>query len=243
VKALVFDTFGTVVDWRSSIIREGAVWGKEKNLTIDWGKFAEDWRAGYGPSMDKVRKGEMPWTKLDDLHRMILETLLVKYNITGLTEEDKDHWTKVWHRLYGWPDAVPGLTLTKKHFLISPLSNGNLSLLADMAKFAGLPWDFIFSSDMFRHYKTDPEVYNGAVDLLGYKASEVMMVAAHPFDLKAAQGCGLKAGYVPRPMENGPERAAAAVKAAAAPRAPKPPVYNFDVEAKDFVELARKLSS
>ena len=140
VKALVFDVFGTVVDWRGSIIREATKWGQEKNLQIDWGRFADQWRAGYGPSMEKVRKGTLPWTKLDDLHRMILDDLLKQYNITGLTEDEKDHWNRVWHRLSGWPDAVEGLTRLKKNFVIATLSNGNVSLLVEMAKFAGLPW-------------------------------------------------------------------------------------------------------
>ena len=139
VKALVFDVFGTVVDWRGSIIREATQWGQAKDLQIDWGKFVDQWRAGYGPSMEKVRKGTLPWTKLDDLHRMILDDLLKQYNITGLTEDEKDHWNRVWHRLSGWPDAVEGLTRLKKNFVIATLSNGNVSLLVEMAKFAGLP--------------------------------------------------------------------------------------------------------
>jgi 2-haloacid dehalogenase len=133
VKALVFDVFGTVVDWRGSIIREGEQWGKEKGLAIDWGKFADEWRAGYGPSMNNVRKGELPWTKLDDLHRMILEDLLKEYKITGLTEEEKEHWTRVWHRLRPWPDSVEGLTRLKKNRCCSRWPNlegclGTLSL-------------------------------------------------------------------------------------------------------------------
>jgi 2-haloacid dehalogenase len=236
VKALVFDTFGTVVDWRGSIIREGEQWGREKNLQIDWGKFADRWRAGYGPSMEKVRKGELPWTKLDVLHRMILDQLLVEFNITGLTEEEKENWTNVWHRLSPWPDAVEGLTRLKKNYVIATLSNGNVSLLIDMAKFAGLPWDTVFSAELFHHYKPDREVYLGAVELLSCKPSEVMMTAAHPDDLKAAQACGLKAGYVPRPLERGP-----------GPHTPPPgaapPATNaFDVVATDFIDLAAKLS-
>jgi 2-haloacid dehalogenase len=234
VKALVFDTFGTVVDWRGSIIREATRWGQAKTLQIDWGKFADQWRAGYGPSMDKVRKGALPWMKLDDLHRMILDDLLKQYNITGLTEEEKRHWNTVWHRLSGWPDAVDGLTQLKKNFVIATLSNGNVSLLVEMAKFAGLPWDTVFGSDLFHHFKPDREVYLGAVDLLGYEASEVMMVAAHPLDLNAAKALGLKAGYVPRPLEGGPDRQ------------PTPPraetLAQFDVVAADFVELSAKLS-
>lgn len=236
VKALIFDVFGTVVDWRGSIVREGAQWGREKNLPIDWGKFADRWRAGYGPSMEKVRKGELPWTKLDVLHRMILDQLLVEFNITGLTEEEKEDWTNVWHRLNPWPDAVEGLTRLKKNFVIATLSNGNVSLLVDMAKHAGLPWDTVFSAELFHHYKPDREAYLGAAELLSCKPAEVMMVAAHPPDLKAAQSCGLKAGYVPRPLEGGPNPPAR--PAGAAP----PAADSFDVVATDFIDLAAKLS-
>jgi 2-haloacid dehalogenase len=232
VKALIFDVFGTVVDWRGSIVREGAQWGKEKGLKIDWGKFADQWRAGYGPSMNKVRKGEMPWTKLDVLHRMILEDLLKQYNIM-LTEEEKDHWTRVWHRLAPWPDSVQGLTRLKKNFVIATLSNGNVSLLVDMAKHAGLPWDTVFSAELFHHYKPDREAYLGAVELLSCKPAEVMLVAAHPPDLKAAQSCGLKTGLVPRPLERGPASRAAAASSAN---------ESFDVTARDFIDLATKLS-
>lgn len=234
VKALVFDTFGTVVDWRGSIIREAAQWGQAKNLQIDWGSFADRWRAGYGPSMDKVRKGTLPWMKLDNLHRMILEDLLKEFDINGLTEEEKEHWNRVWHRLSGWPDSVEGLTRLKKNFVIATLSNGNVSLLVEMAKFAGLPWDTVLGSDLFHHFKPDREVYLGAVDLLGYKAGEVMMVAAHPPDLQAAQSCGLKAGYVPRPLEGGPDRKPAVPTGGT--------LASFDVVAADFVELSAKLS-
>jgi 2-haloacid dehalogenase len=237
VKALIFDVFGTVVDWRGSIIREGAQWGKEKGLEIDWGKFADQWRAGYAPSMDKVRKGEMPWTKLDVLHRVILENLLKEYNIVGLAEEEKDHWNRVWHRLTPWPDSVEGLTRLKKHFTIATLSNGNVSLLVDMAKHAGLPWDTVFSAELFHHYKPDREAYLGAVELLSCKPAEVMMVAAHPPDLKAAQSCGLKTGFVPRPLEHGPAHGAAAAGNAAASAN-----GSFDVTARNFIELAEKLA-
>jgi 2-haloacid dehalogenase len=236
VKALVFDVFGTVVDWRGSVIREGQQWSREKNLQIDWGKFADRWRAGYGPSMEKVRKGQLPWTKLDVLHRMILDQLLVEFNITGLTEEEQENWTNVWHRLTPWPDAVEGLTRLKKDFIIATLSNGNVSLLVEMAKHAGLPWDTVFSAELFHHYKPDREVYLGAVELLSCKPSEVMMVAAHPLDLKAAQSCGLKAGYVPRPLERGPN------PPPLPPGATPPTTNSFDVVATDFIDLSAKLS-
>lgn len=237
VRALIFDVFGTVVDWRGSIIREGAQWGKEKGLEIDWGKFADQWRAGYAPSMDKVRKGEVPWTKLDVLHRVILESLLKEYNIVGLAEEEKDHWNRVWHRLTPWPDSVEGLARLKKNYVIATLSNGNVSLLVDMAKHAGLPWDTVFSAELFHHYKPDREAYLGAVELLSCKPAEVMMVAAHPPDLKAAQSCGLKTGLVPRPLEHGPVHGAAATGNAAASAN-----GSFDVTARNFIELAEKLA-
>jgi len=231
VKALVFDTFGTVVDWRGSIIGEGEQWGREKNLTIDWGQFADRWRAGYVPSMNKVRNGTLPWMKLDALNRMLLDELLKEFHITGLTEEEKDNWNRVWHRLYPWPDAVSGLTRLKKNYTIATLSNGNVSLLVEMAKFAALPWDTVFGSDLFHHFKPDREVYLGAVDLLSLKPSEVMMVAAHPPDLTAAASCGLRTGLVPRPLEFGPDS-----------RVAPPPTAGFDLIAKDFIDLASRLS-
>ena len=207
VKAMVFDTFGTVVDWRGSIIAEGAVWGKTKGLTIDWARFADRWRSGYAPAMNKVRKGEMPWTKLDVLHRMMLEDVLKEFGITGLTEEEKDHWNRVWHRLKPWPDSVAGLARLKKKFTIAPLSNGNVSLLSDMAKNAGLPWDLILGAEVARHYKPDREAYLTACELLSLKPEEVMMTAAHRSDLEAARSFGLRTGFIHRPKEYGPTAA------------------------------------
>jgi 2-haloacid dehalogenase len=151
VKALIFDTFGTVVDWRGSIIEEGNAWGKSKGLMIDWARFADRWRAGYAPAMDRVRKGEMPWTKLDDLHRMLLEDLLKEFKIDGLSEAEKDQWNRVWHRLKPWPDSVAGLTRLKKKYTIAPCSNGNVALMNDMAKHSGLPWDLILGAEVARH--------------------------------------------------------------------------------------------
>ncbi|HXP44923.1 MAG TPA: haloacid dehalogenase type II [Candidatus Acidoferrales bacterium] len=230
VKALTFDVFGTVVDWRGSIIREGTQWGQMKGLEVDWAKFADRWRAGYGPSMDKVRKGSLPWMKIDELHRFILDDLLTEFNITGLTEEEKNHWNRVWHRLTPWPDAVEGLTRLKKSFIISTLSNGNVSLLVEGAKFGGLPWDMVLSAELFHHYKPDREVYIGAADLLGCQTAEVMMVAAHPNDLKASHAGGLRTAFVSRPLENGPGKEAASMTG-----------ESFDVMAHDFMELADKL--
>jgi 2-haloacid dehalogenase len=230
VKALVFDTFGTVVDWRGSIIREGEAWGKAKALHIDWARFADRWRAGYAPSMDKVRKGELPWTKLDDLHRAILEELLKEFHIEGLTAAEKDHWNRVWHRLSPWPDSVAGLTRLKKKYVIAPLSNGNVALLTDMAKHSGIPWDAILGAELVRHYKPDPEVYTSAADFLGVGRPEVMMVAAHANDLKAARESGLRTGFIHRPNEYGPTR-----------QADNANPGDFDVVSKDMLDLAAKL--
>jgi 2-haloacid dehalogenase len=230
VKALACDVFGTVVDWRGSIIREGAEWAARKGLRVDWAKFADRWRAGYSPAMDKVRKGTLPWTKLDALHRMILDELLGEFQITGLGEEEKESWNQVWHRLTPWPDSVPGLTRLKQKYVLATLSNGNVSLLVDMAKNAGLPWDAILSAELFRHYKPDREIYLGAADLLGCRPSEVMMVAAHVGDLNAARACGLRTAFVLRPNEYGPEGKADTAAG-----------EHFDVTVVDLRDLAQKL--
>jgi 2-haloacid dehalogenase len=229
VKALTFDVFGTVVDWRGTITREGMAFGAARGLEVDWARFADAWRAGYQPSMARVRRGELPWTNIDALHRLILDDLLVQFGITGLSEADKDHWNRVWHRLTPWPDAVAGLTRLRQRFILATLSNGNVALLTNMAKHAGLPWDCILSGELAQHYKPDPEVYQMAADLLGLKPEEVMMVAAHKGDLRAAQAVGLRTAFVPRPLEHGPERT---------PDTTPDPA--FDVHAKDFNDLADK---
>jgi 2-haloacid dehalogenase len=233
VKALVFDVFGTVVDWRSSIIREGKELGKRKGIThVDWAEFADAWRGGYGPSMNKVRTGEMPWTRIDDLHRMVLDELLTKYGIEGLTEDEKRRFNTAWHRLDPWPDSPPGLTRLKKRYIIATLSNGNVALLTNMAKFGGLPWDCILSAELARHYKPDPETYLMAADILGLEPSEVMMTAAHKGDLKAARAQGMKTAFVPRPFERGPR---ADIDTS---------VEDWiDVAASDFEELALKMGT
>jgi 2-haloacid dehalogenase len=231
-KALVFDTFGTIVDWRGSIIEEGTGWGKQKGLNIDWGHFADRWRAGYQPAMAKVRSGELLWTKLDDLHRMILENLLKEFNIPRLTEEEKDDWTRVWHRLKPWPDSVAGLTRLRRKFIIAPLSNGNVSLLTDLAKHDGLPWDLILSAELAKHYKPDRESYLTAVELLSLKAEEVMMVAAHVTDLNAARGFGLQTGFIYRPHEF-----------AQVDQADRATPGQFDVVAEDTNDMASKMGA
>jgi 2-haloacid dehalogenase len=232
IKALTFDVFGTVVDWRGSIIREGLKFGAPRGITLDWAAFADAWRAGYRPAMDRVRRGELPWTNLDALHHMRLEELLVQFGITGLSEADKDHLNRVWHRLDAWPDAVEGLTRLRQRFVLATLSNGNVALLTNMAKHAGLPWDCILSAELAKHYKPDPETYQMAADLLGLPPAQVMMVAAHKDDLRAAQRGGLKAALVARPLEFGPER-----------QSDTTPDPAFDVYASDFNDLAGKLGA
>ena len=231
VKALTFDVFGTVVDWRGSIIKEGEALGAAYGLDVDWAAFADAWRGGYAPSMARVRNGELPWTNIDALHRMILDDLLEKWGITGMSEEDKQHWNRVWHRLTPWPDSVSGLTRLRQHYVLATLSNGNVALLTNMAKHGGLPWDCILSAEIMRHYKPDPETYLGAAELLGLQPSEVMMVAAHKSDLKAAQAVGLRAAFVERPLEFGPEGQA---ESGLDP--------SLDVYARDFNDLADQLA-
>ena len=231
IRALAFDVFGTVVDWRGSLIREGELLAKRKGVKADWAAFADAWRAGYHPAMDRVRKGDLPWTHIDRLHRMILDTLLPKFSLTGLDEGEIEDLNRAWHRLTPWPDAVPGLNRLRGRHVLATLSNGNVSLLVDMAKNAGLPWDCILSSELFGHYKPDPEVYRGAAQLLNLAPDEVMMVAAHPPDLKAAQKCGLKTAYVPRPLEYGPQSTLA------------PHDGRFDIVAESFLDLAKQLGS
>ncbi len=231
VQALTFDVFGTVVDWRGSIIREGEALGAAHGLEVDWAAFADAWRGGYRPSMARVRSGELPWTNIDTLHRMILDDLLEKHGISALSEADKQHWNRVWHRLTPWPDSVSGLTRLRQHYVLATLSNGNVALLTNMAKHGGLPWDCILSAEIMRHYKPDPETYLGAAELLGLQPSEVMMVAAHKSDLKAAQAVGLRAAFVTRPLEFGP-----------GVEVDVEPDPAFDVHARDFNDLADQLA-
>lgn len=231
IRALAFDVFGTVVDWRSSVARELAAFGARHGISDDWSAFADDWRAGYVPAMDRVRRRELPWTRIDDLHRGRLVELL---NDRGIDVDDAeiDDLNRAWHRLDPWPDAVAGLTRLKKRFVITTLSNGNVSLLTNMAKYAGLPWDCVLSAEIFRHYKPDPETYRGCADILDVAPDELMMVAAHPSDLQAARGAGLRTGFVFRPAEYGPERSLR-----------KPADDEFDVVADDFGDLAEQLGA
>jgi 2-haloacid dehalogenase len=232
VKALTFDTFGTVVDYRSTIIAEGEVLGRAKGLKVDWAKFADAWRAGYAPAMDRVRKGEIPWTKLDALHRIMLDKVMIDFGVKGrLSEAETDRLNRVWHRLKPWPDAVAGLTRLKKKYIIAPLSNGNVSLMTNMAKHARLPWDLILGAELARHYKPDKEVYLTAAELLSLTPPEIMMVAAHQNDLRAAHALGLRTAFVPRRKEgpNGEQNFT--------------PDPVFDVVAADFNALATAMGT
>ena len=231
-KILVFDVFGTVVDWRSSVIAPGQALGRAKGVTVDWTAFADEWRGAYQPALDRVRRGERPWMKLDDLHRASLEDLLVRYKVTGLTEAEKLDFNRAWHRLKAWPDSVAGLTRLKKKFVIATLSNGNVSLLTNMAKQADLPWDTILSAEIVRRYKPDRETYLLPAELWDVTPGEVMMVAAHDMDLQAAQALGLKTAYVHRPLEFGPANVPTF-----------PPAGRYDIQVRDFLELASQLGA
>ncbi|WP_024577827.1 MULTISPECIES: haloacid dehalogenase type II [unclassified Afipia] len=231
IKALLFDVFGTVVDWRTSLIDNFTAWGKTKGLKGDWTALVDGWRAAYMPSMDEVRKHpERGFVILDDLQRQSIEPLAAKLGITGLTSADFDYLTRGWHSLNPWPDSVGGLTRLKTKFIIGPLSNGNVALLTNMAKHAGLPWDIVLSAEVFGHYKPDREAYLGAAKILGLTPGEVMLVAAHNNDLEAAQSFGLKTAFVPRVTEYGPHQNRD-FKADG----------NWDYVVKDFNDLADKL--
>ena len=235
IEALTFDVFGTVVDWRGTIAREGERIGAEKGIQADWAEFADAWRGGYEPAMRRVRLGERPWEKIDVLHREILDGLLDRFGLSGLTEGEKDHLNRVWHRLDPWPEAVAGLKRLRSRFVVASLSNGNMALLTNMAKNAGLPWDCVLSAELARQYKPNPHVYLTAADLLGLSPERVMMVAAHAHDLNGARSAGLRTAFVHRPLEFfffGPGRA---------PDVPPPGA--FDVSAIDFLDLADKLGA
>jgi 2-haloacid dehalogenase len=199
LKVLAFDIFGTVVDWHGTIVREMQALYPQ----VDANAFALAWRAGYRPAMQRVMSGELGWVLIDELHRMILDELLVTFGLTHLDEGQRRHLNKAWHRLDPWPDSVAGLTRLKVRFTICSLSNGNLGLLADMAKRAGLPWDCILSAEVFRAYKPDPAVYLGAARVFDVRPDEVMLVAAHHDDLEGARACGLRTAYIERPLEFG----------------------------------------
>jgi 2-haloacid dehalogenase len=232
VKALLFDTFGTLVDWRGSLIADFTAWGKERGIDADWVALVDGWRGAYRPSMEEVRRHpERGFLTLDELQRRSIEPLAAQLGITGLSKDDFDRLTLGWHRLTPWPDSVSGLTRLKTKFIISPLSNGNVALMTNLAKHAGLPWDLILCAEIFQRYKPDPRVYRGAVKLLGLEPHQVMLVAAHNYDLIDARGCGLRTCFVPRPQEHGPKQTSDIS-----------PTGKWDIVARDFNDLAAQMA-
>jgi len=223
IKVLAFDVFGTVVDWHGSLVKEIERLG----LDVDSNEFALAWRAGYVPAMQRVMSGELGWTLLDDLHRMILDEILQKFDLKNLGEDQKHHLNKAWHRLDAWPDSVEGLQRLKSKYTICTLSNGNMGLLADMAKNAGLPWDCILSAEVFRKYKPHPDTYLGVAKVFDLTPEDVMLVAAHQNDLESARLCGLKTAYIERPLEFGSRQ----IKDVS-------PNSDNTLHARDIVELA-----
>ena len=198
-QVLAFDIFGTVVDWHGSIAREVA----SRHPDVDADAFALAWRAGYQPAMQRVRSGELGWTRIDELHRLILDQILPRFGLDHLGEAERAHLNRAWHRLDPWPDSVAGLTRLKTRFTLCTLSNGNIGLLTNMAKRAGLPWDSILSAEVFRAYKPDPRTYLGVAQTFDLAPEQVMLVAAHQDDLDAARACGLQTAYIERPLEFG----------------------------------------
>jgi len=232
VEVLLFDVFGTVVDWRTSLQRWLQGFGRENKLQADWSALVDDWRAAYQPSMERVRQGARPYVTLDVLHRESLDVLLENYGLRGMLESDTREMARAWRWLDPWRDSVAGLTRLKRNYVIGTLSNGGLGLLVDMAKFAGLPWDVVLSADLFQHYKPDPAVYLGAADLLARPTNAVMLVAAHNYDLAAARSHGYRTAFVARPTEYGPRQ-----------RKDFGPEDAWDYVASSLEELAEKLGA
>ncbi len=232
-KALLFDVFGTCVDWRSSVAREGEALGRRLGITgVDWLAFADAWRAQYQPRMETVRGGARPWVTLDVLHREALDTVLAAFDLEDVSASDRDELTLAWHRLDPWPDAVAGLTRLKTQFIIAPCSNGHIALQVNLAKRGGLPWDTILGAEIAHAYKPQPAVYLKSVEALGLAPASVMMVAAHNGDLVAAAGCGLRTAFVPRSTEHGPGQSSELT-----------PAHDFDLVASDFRDLAGQLGT
>ena len=232
VKALLFDVFGTVVDWRTSLNDDLSAWGAERLPGADWVGLIDAWRGAYASSMDEVRRGVLPWMNLDALHRRSLERIGPDFGVTGLTDAELDHVNRGWHRLRPWPDSVAGLQALRRNYILGPLSNGNVALLVDMARAAGLPWDVILCAEVFGQYKPDAEVYLGACRLLSLDPAEVMLCAAHNSDLAAAQRLGLGTAFIARPTEYGPHQSR-----------DFGPEGNWDIVAADIEALAVCLSA
>jgi 2-haloacid dehalogenase len=232
VKALLFDVFGTVVDWRGGVIRDVTAAAGRAGVPVDAAQFADQWRGGYRPAMDLVRSGQLPWTKLDDLHRRVLDSLAAESGLAGLPAAELDWLNTCWHRLDPWPDSVPGLTRLRRRYVLATMSNGNVALLVNMARRAGLPWDVILSAELFRRYKPDPQTYLGAAELLSLDPAQLMLVAAHNDDLCAAADLGLATAFVPRPAEWGPGQ-----------QRNLSPARDYTIVAADLTDLATQLAT
>jgi 2-haloacid dehalogenase len=232
IRALTFDVFGTVTDWRSAIIRDGTELSRKKGFQLDWGSFADRWRGGYWDEMNRVRRGEIPWVKLDVLHRHTLDRLLLEFQCDKLSEPDKQWLNMVWHRLPAWPDVKPALSRMRSHFVTAAFSNGNVSILVDIFRYAGLNWDCVLSAEMAHHFKPERQAYLMAADLLGLHPAEILMVAAHFDDLEGAHAAGFRTAYVRRPKEYGPGY-----------KMPSRPDFAFDFEAGDLGDLGARLGA
>lgn len=230
IRALTFDTYGTVVDWRTSVLAELRALGERKHLSADWERFLDDWKAAYRPAMDAINRGESPWMTVDAIYRQRLETLLAAYAVRDLERAELEHLARAWWRLHPWPDSVPGLVRLKRRYIVSPLSNASFIGMVELARFAKLPWDCIITAENARLYKPRPEVYRTALGLLGMLPGEVMMVAAHNYDLAAARAEGMATAFVPRPAELGPGQ-----------KTDLHPEADWDVVARDFEDLAARL--
>jgi len=230
IRALLFDTYGTVVDWRGSVLRELRALADRKTLALDCDRFLDEWKAAYRPAMDRVNRGEIPWTTIDTIYRRRLDELLAAHDIDALAPEEIDALARVWRRLDPWPDALPGLRRLKRDYILSPLSNASFVGMVELARFAGLPWDCIITAENARCYKPRPEVYRTALSLLAAAPAEIMMVAAHNYDLAAARREGLATAFVPRPLEYGPGQTTDLVAE-----------DSWDIVAKDFEDLADRL--
>lgn len=228
LRVLAFDIFGTVVDWHGSIVREIS----QSHPHVDGDAFARAWRDGYRPAMASVMRGELGWTRVDELHRRILDDILPRFGLQGMPEAERAHLNRAWHRLDPWPDSVEGLVRLKRRYTLCTLSNGNIGLLTNMAKRAGLPWDCVLSAEVFRAYKPDPRTYLGVAQVFDLQPDQVMLVAAHHDDLAGARACGLRTAYIERPFEFGPGH----------PKdvAPRP---GNDLHCADLLALAERLGA
>jgi 2-haloacid dehalogenase len=229
VRALFYDVFGTLVDWRTSVARQAEAMLKPRGLALDWPAFADAWRGEYQGALDEVRTGRIPFSKLDVLHRRSLEITLKKFAVTALSEDDKRELNMAWHRLDAWPDVPPGLARLKRQFLLAPVSNGNISLMVDLARRNNLPWDAILGAEIAGDYKPKPRVYLASAEAFDLPPKACMMVAAHSKDLAAAAALGLRTAHLARPNEHGPGRGETA------------PTVTVDFAVKSLEDLAEKL--